>query len=184
MDRSERKRREREIAAWDARKTFVQAEIITGNYLAYEVAVGHALDAAAIKFGIGDTRVARFHEKLHTIQQADGIGERAAQKPELTKSAAQFDATYVFPRQAAQLMNIESYKVALDHIRDAIAIIYGLGPKRQAEYEETLAEIQTQDNLVVFMEDGNAHRLKLARTLRREKQTTKSREAVDKLVTP
>ncbi|MEK4879377.1 hypothetical protein [Paenibacillus sp. FSL R5-0908] len=185
MDRAERKRRNREIEAWTARQTFVQVEIIRGNYLAYEIGVGHALDAAAALFGIGPTRVERFQEKLHTIQRADGIGENITHKPEMAASSAAFDATYVFPRKAAQLMNIESYKVALDHIRDAVAIIYGLGAKRMKEYESVLAGFQERDDLTTFMQDGNAHRLGLARALRREAEPRKaSHDAVDSLVTP
>ncbi|TVX92264.1 hypothetical protein [Paenibacillus agilis] len=184
MDRQERKRREREIAAYDNRKTFVQPEIIQGNYLAYEAGIGHALDAAAARFGIGDVRVARFQEKLNLVQKADGIGDGAAKKPGLDEAAAKFDAIYKFSKESARNMNIESYKVAVDHIRDAIPILYGLGGKRMAEYEETLHEIQAADNLAQFMQDGNPHRLKYNRALRREKETAKNKEAVDKLVRP
>jgi GH24 family phage-related lysozyme (muramidase) len=185
MDRAERKRRQRAIEAWNSRQTFVQHEIIEGNYQAYEVAVGHALDAAASLFGIGEVRVVRFQEKLQLQQKADGIGEGAVRKPEMDKSAAAFDATYKFSKRAALLMNIESYKVAMDHITDAVSIIYNLGPKRMAEFQEALARIQAEDRLADFNQDGNPYALRLRRAERMAFTamiSDQAKAAIDKLV--
>lgn len=190
MDRAERKRRQREIAAWNERKTFVQKEIIAGNYAAYAVGVGHALDAAATLFGIGDTRVQRFQEKLQLVQRADGIGDGAMRKPELDKAAAEFDKIYKFGKQTAAVMNVESYNVALDHIQDAVSIIYGLGQKRLEVYRAELARLLEEDQLADFMtptspEFGNPYALALRRLQRFETTSwisDQAKAAIRKLV--
>lgn len=163
MDRAERKRRTREVTAWAARKTFVQREIIEGNYAAYAVGVGHALDAAATLWGLGEVRLQRFREKLQLVQQADGIGPDAPVKEERRQSAAAFDKTYQFDKRTAGRMNVESYAVAIDHITDAIGIIYELGQKRMEEFQATLAAIQVEDGYTDFLQDGNPHALRLRR---------------------
>jgi len=187
MDRAERKRRSRQVEAWNKRQTFTQAEVIQGNYEAYEVAVGHALDAAAAAFGIGETRVTRFQEKLQVIQRADGIGEAAARKPKLEEAALTFDKIYKFHKEVVAQLNVEAYRVGIDHIKDAVSIIYGLGPKRLAEYEKCLQRIQEDDDLGAFEQDGNPYALHMRRTTRRESTRhlhKRSYESIDKLVTP
>ncbi|NIK67909.1 hypothetical protein [Paenibacillus sp. BK720] len=190
MDRAVRKRRQRQIDAWADRKTFVQEEIIVANYRAYEMGVGHALDAVAEMYGMGDVRITRLQEKLQLVQMVEGVGTEGKTRKTLEKAAASFDSKYSFAKAKAAEMNVVGYQIAMDHVQDAVSIVYSLGEKRMAAWLKTVERIQQEDNLQAFTstgspEHGNPFALALRRALRLEqtdKLSDQAKAAIGSLV--
>lgn len=71
MNRQQRKEFERKGVAFDSRKAFAPAEVVAMNNASYSLGVEHGLEAVALVYGLGETRLAKVKEKLRLLQELD-----------------------------------------------------------------------------------------------------------------
>lgn len=167
LSRQEIRHRLRLINAWDDRKAFSGPEVQAGTTKSYELGAAHALEGFAQVSGLGEKRLEQVKKDIELVQNLDLHEYRSG-----TPKARPFERMKRFTREEARLMNIEGYKMGLEHGLESGALAYGFGETRLERVKVHATDIQIKD-LRTFWQDGNIERASLARDQRRAAEQSK-----------
>lgn len=156
---------------YERRAKFSPDEIKGMNIEAYDLGAGHVMEATAELYGMGAKRK---EEAIETLERTSWRElHEHAEKP-----APLFDLRKHFTKAEARLMNLESYKLGVEHTRESVGYAYRLGDARLARIDEMLAQLQATD-LGPLNKTGNVFEARLLRDLRRAKRSSKKGAVLD-----
>lgn len=71
MNRQTRRQQKRKLDKYDKRTHFPKEEVEALNQMAYDLGIQHAIKAASIALGLGESRQERIREKLKFVQDLE-----------------------------------------------------------------------------------------------------------------